>query len=844
MLRSVQKKFLFLLIFFFAGTPAFFGEENSSREPAWGFVDSVGDAFPGIAEQRLLGEPVVREIRVEDESAEEVARLRRKNLGDASPPAAEMKLRLCVFRWRDAGTATGDAAYRVKIYVARHQNRRIHDGCPVLKISEVFRVPAGSSAERELYFFLPSDHLFETYAAFVPEENSADCALAVPGRQSAETGFCVNVALNALAFSGDGFLSVFKDSGAAYPAIHYAAGREERSPAAYVSGNKVRAEATITLASEGEWLFPPGKTLEIGFGDVVFGGVATTGDEPPPIVVSGPFTASVTMNRVAESPLSPSGVPAHFPNYETRWTVGAGTLVSENALYAVGAAPECALRQETLFDIGCRNAHGIGGTARIVDAIYGEFSDRIVARKSDGKIMTYWMPDESGVFRMGETTTSGLLASEDGNGNCQAWSGLFRDALLLQGIAAHRISVRSKFSADPAGSGKEGVMVKNWDFGAPLFPAPTLTLYERAGASPVQSRAVAYAYIMDFAAPPAPEGTAVPAGILPGQGNPTTPEAFNAHWITKANGFFYDPSYGTQKISAQNHADYENAAFAGYNAPGASSFVRANPEECDVVFGDADADAADFSRVPADAADFAMPSPSAEDMAFVRRIAEKMKREKAAIRKKTFATRFSSPIAGASSEKILLAVRNAFAFWRVPDVCAEIDGDFYVWASGFPEQGVIADGEKSKLHSWGKGIAFGAIGRIENLEVVPRRNCLPPKNLQEEPLAAGTPEDEALIRSFVAAQAPYFFVREEKENPEKFKIQAENFYPALTGKALLTYFRTAFSPDRAFGEMHIVCREEDGYFYVWRRGNAKRGFVVRKADRFFCEWAIETVILP
>lgn len=790
MLLSVKKKFLFLLIFFFAGTPAFFGEENSSREPVWGFVDSVGDAFPGTAEQRLLGEPVVREIRVEDESAEEVARLRRKNLGDASPPAAEMKLRLCVFRWRDAGTATGDAAYRVKIYVARHQNRRIHDGCPVLKISEVSRVPAGSSAARELYFFLPSDHLFETCAAFVPEENSADCALAVPRRQSAETGFCVNVALNALAFSGDGFLSVFKDSGAAYPAIHYAAGREERSPAAYVSGNKVRAEATITLASEGEWPFPPGKTLEIGFGDVVFGGVATTGDEPPPVAVSGPFTASVTMNRVAESPLSPSGVPAHFPNYETRWTVGAGTLVSENALYAVGAAPKCALRQETLFDIGCRNAHGIGGTARIVDAIYGEFSDRVVARKSDGKVMTYWMPDGSGVCQMGEKTTSGILAAKDGNGNCQAWSGLFRDALLLQGIDANRVSVRSKFSADPA-------------------------------------------------------KTAVPAGILPGQGNPTTPKEFNAHWITKANEFYYDPSYGTQKISAQNPADYENAAFAGYNAPGLSPAVRANPEECDVVFAAADADTADFSRVPAGAAaDFAMPTPSAEDMAFVRRVAEKMKREKDAIRKKPFATRFSSPIAGASPKEILLAVRNAFAFWRVPDVCAEIDGDFYVWASGFPEQGIIADGEKSKLHSWEKGVVFGEISRIENPDRPPLRNCLPPGNLQEEPLAAGTPEDEAVIRAFVAAQAPYFFVREEKENPEKFKIRAEDFCPALTGKTLLAYFRTAFSPDQALGEMHIVCREEDGFFYVWRRGDAKTGFVVRKTDRSCCAWNVGTVIRP
>lgn len=790
MLRSVQKKFLFLLIFFFAGTPAFFGEENSSREPVWVVVESADDVFSGIAEHRLLGEPVVREIRVEDVSAEELARLRRKKLGEAAPPAAEMKLRLCVFRWRDAGTAKSDAAYRVKIYVARHQNRRVHDGCPVLEISEVFRVPAGSSAERELYFFLPSDHLFETYAAFVPEENSADCALVVPRRQSAETGFCVNVALSALAFSGDGFLSVFKDSGAAYPAVHYAAGREERSPAAYVSGNKVRAEATITLASEGEWPFPPGETLEIGFGDVVFGGVATTGDEPPPAAVSGPFTASVTMNRVAESPLSPSGVPAHFPNYETRWTVGAGTLVSENALYAVSAEPECSLRQETLFDVGCRNAHGISGTAQIVDAIYGEFSDRVVARKSDGKVMTYWMPDGSGVCQMGEKTTSGILAAKDGNGNCQAWSGLFRDALLLQGIDANRVSVWSKFSADPA-------------------------------------------------------KTAVPAGILPGQGNPTTPKEFNAHWITKANEFYYDPSYGTQKISAQNPADYENAAFAGYKAPGLSSAVRANPAECDVVFAAADADTADFSRVPAGAAaDFAMPAPSAEDMAFVRRVAEKMKREKDAIWKKPFATRFSSPIAGASPKEILLAVRNAFAFWRVPDVCAEIDGDFYVWASGFPEQGIIADGEKSKLHSWEKGVVFGEISRIENPDRPPLRNCLPPGNLQEEPLAAGTPEDEALIRSFVAAQAPYFFVREEKENPEKFKIRAEDFCPALTGKTLLAYFRTAFSPDQALGEMHIVCREENGFFYVWRRGDAKTGFVVRKADRSCCAWNVGTVIHP
>ena len=50
--------------------------------------------------------------------------------------------------------------------------------------------------------------------------------------------------------------------------------------------------------------------------------------------------------------------------------------------------------------------------------------------------MTYWLNDQ-----MSCVDTPELLSRSDRNGNCQAWSGFFRDVLRVQGIAANRFRV-------------------------------------------------------------------------------------------------------------------------------------------------------------------------------------------------------------------------------------------------------------------------------------------------------------------------------------------------------------------------------------------------------------------
>ena len=121
--------------------------------------------------------------------------------------------------------------------------------------------------------------------------------------------------------------------------------------------------------------------------------------------------------------------------------------------------PTTALRQETLFDLGCRNAVGESVVESARDAMFGEFTDQQVSRL-DGVQMTYWMNNQ-----MGCTDTPELLQRSDGNGNCQSWGGLFRDILRTHGIAAERIRVWPK-NTDTS------VIVKNWSFTSPPSGPP------------------------------------------------------------------------------------------------------------------------------------------------------------------------------------------------------------------------------------------------------------------------------------------------------------------------------------------------------------------------------------
>jgi len=189
----------------------------------------------------------------------------------------------------------------------------------------------------------------------------------------------------------------------------------------------------------------------------------------------------------------------------------------------------------TLVHLGCKNADGQSTTNATADAIYNEFTDRDVSRVSDSKQMTYWCNDQ-----MGGRETAEILQRSDANGNCESWSALFRDFLKVQGITADRIM------AMPVSSTDGSILVKNWQFNDP--PSGTGT----------------YSYVI---------GTdAIDLNGVPGQGNPNPPGGFNGHWITLFDNQYYDPSYGSAKVTGTDKDKaYEDGALAGYGNIGVTA---------------------------------------------------------------------------------------------------------------------------------------------------------------------------------------------------------------------------------------------------------------------------------
>lgn len=142
--------------------------------------------------------------------------------------------------------------------------------------------------------------------------------------------------------------------------------------------------------------------------------------------------------------------------------------------------------------------------------------------------MTYWYNDQ-----MGGRETDEILQRSDANGNCESWSALFRDFLRVQGITADRIM------AMPVSASDGSILVKDWQFSDP--PSGTGT----------------YAYVI---------GTdAIDLSGVPGQGNSNPPGGFNGHWITLFDNQYYDPSYGSAKVTgADKDKAYEDGSLAGY----------------------------------------------------------------------------------------------------------------------------------------------------------------------------------------------------------------------------------------------------------------------------------------
>lgn len=345
----------------------------------------------------------------------------------------------------------------------------------------------------------------------------------------------VKVTLDALSFSGTNYHYVISDDGlTAYSEpqwITSGPGEAGRSyPLCYVRGSK--------MAVLGGWdITPAGLPADLS---VQIQGTASGG-------MGFPWTQLTRsedvrwVSPVMECSNAFDAVVAFFNPMQIDWSVLLGSCtvplnagMSTNQCYVTLDDPLNADLRHTVLHLGCMNAAGNAVTQAVVDAIYGEFSDQTVVRVSDDRQMTYWADvDEDGESDMGAVDANGLLSSADANGNCNAWSSIFRDCLQAQGITADLIRVL------PVSTNDGFIMVKNWQFDS--TPSGTGT----------------YNYIL---------GTDVwrLAGIS-AQGNTNPPAIFETHWITSFNEQYYNPSYGSPKISGTNKDKYyEDSYFDGY----------------------------------------------------------------------------------------------------------------------------------------------------------------------------------------------------------------------------------------------------------------------------------------
>ena len=248
------------------------------------------------------------------------------------------------------------------------------------------------------------------------------------------------------------------------------------------------------------------------------------------LVVNG--NEIVLTDMEASDPLADT-VDFHDP-LTINWSVdiegfpGGNAGKSENQVYVTWGKPLVTTVYHTLAHLGCKHAKGKSAIGATVDGVYSAFTGLNVRRVSDGTQMTYWVGNKGG----GIQETDQILKASDGNGNCQAWSALLRDCFKVQGIPADRIRV-SPIAPDT------GVLVKNWTFNAPSLSG-------------------AYPYKIDK--------DALSDSHRPAQGNAKSPDSFTGHWITRCNGDYFDPSYGSPKIIEGVDKDkrYENTTFSGY----------------------------------------------------------------------------------------------------------------------------------------------------------------------------------------------------------------------------------------------------------------------------------------
>jgi hypothetical protein len=331
-------------------------------------------------------------------------------------------------------------------------------------------------------------------------------------------------------------VTVNQDTQGPFPTPHWLSGRPQQSPVCYARGTTMQISAQLGVTQQ-----PSAATTVTVQAQATIEGTQVTWTASATIQ---PGDTSVNVTMTGGQPL-PGHVALLDPLVFT-WTeippnqqAGLAAGTSSTTIYVTLGQP-VGTAYWTMLHASCEAAANQSTDAGFLTAVFTPFVNHRLVRKVDNVALTYWLPRPTAAS-CGSAVT--LLGRPDGAGHCGAWADFLLHVWQLHGITRGiRVQVDTTVDSplDIMNPNSRLFLVQQWNFDTPPATDPEQYTHTRAQVH---------------------DGDQIAGLSHPGMGpNLAPPPAFYNHFITRIDGRFYDPSYGT---SFASQWDWEHGSIDG-----------------------------------------------------------------------------------------------------------------------------------------------------------------------------------------------------------------------------------------------------------------------------------------
>ncbi|MEO6904257.1 MAG: hypothetical protein ABI315_14050 [Bacteroidia bacterium] len=334
-----------------------------------------------------------------------------------------------------------------------------------------------------------------------------------------------SIKVTSVSFSGND-LKIKKDDGSgSYTKPNWTAALPNKSPVAYVSGNAPSVSASFTF----ECANAP-STFNIrgeGSDSITFPSQKVTLTKTSSNAYKFDYLETVGTHVFAPE------VVRFFKPFVINWQVSFDNGTNwrkigetKTTLYVLYKVPQAEVGEfqwfQTVYDLSCRNAQYKTNDKDIIAGIWTEFTDHIVLNYNNDSLFYYKTSAPQNV------TLAQLLKYRDAQ--CYTFAQLFLAAIKIQGIVRTNNYVQIWPNGTACGNRINGFLVKNFGFNQKLSNPPC----------------------SDF-----PYGVSGIKNLpgLPGSCTNKPTGNFSDHQVTKIDGVYYDPSYGTTATTLKEIRD-------------------------------------------------------------------------------------------------------------------------------------------------------------------------------------------------------------------------------------------------------------------------------------------------